>query len=319
MTIKLILGTNNIGAHGKISSYDDVKDILSLFEKTGNNLLDTAYIYPAPYSGEAETILGNLDVTKNGKFVINTKVNSFKDGSHHPDQIFKSVEEQFKRLKLGKVHTLYLHAPDRTISFEDSHRAINELYKQGKFEKFGISNYSPGEIQGFIDRASKYGWVAPSSYEGLYNIVSRRAETELLPILRSANIEFYAYSPLASGFFSNIKRGQEPPKGGHFDPTTFNGSFTQSWFFKDSLFTAVEKLEKLGAKFGIPNNAIALRWLRHHSQLKHDDGILVGYSKITQLSQNLEYLDQGPLPDEIVASIDEMWVQIEKDAPKATM
>lgn len=35
----------------------------------------------------------------------------------------------------------YLHGPDRSIPYEETLRAVNDLYKEGKFERFGISNY----------------------------------------------------------------------------------------------------------------------------------------------------------------------------------
>ncbi|KAK9465585.1 NADP-dependent oxidoreductase domain-containing protein [Lipomyces arxii] len=314
MTVDLILGTNNVGPHGKISTLKELKDILELYKSGGNKYLDTAYIYPAPYSGESETFLGQLDVTSNS-FVLDTKVNSFQPGKHTPDNIFKSVAEQFARLKVDKVRTLYLHAPDRDVPFEKSHWAMNELYKQGKFERLGICNYGPDEILGFVERSQRFGWVAPKAVEGLYNIVSRRAETELLPLLRQHDISFYAYSPLASGFFSNIKRGQAPIKGGHFDPDTFNGRFNQAWYFKPSIFAAVEHLETVASNHNISTNAIAIRWLRHHSLLRDGDAVLIGYSNITQLAQNLEFAGQGPLDEEILHEIEVMWESIGDDAP----
>ncbi|KAK9378484.1 NADP-dependent oxidoreductase domain-containing protein [Kockiozyma suomiensis] len=317
MPVDLILGTNNVGPHGKIKTIKDFSEILDLYASYGNKYLDCAYIYPAGFPGEAETFLGELQAAKDGKFVVDTKLDSFRDGAHTEQAIYVSITSQLARLKVDKIRTLYLHAPDRTVSFEATHRVINELYQQGKFERFGMSNYRLEEIIEFAERAEKNGWVAPSAYEGLYNIVSRKPETELLPVLRKYNISFYAYSPLASGFFSNIKRGQDPAPGGQFDPNTFNGGYNQSWFFKDELFTAIEELELVGAQYGIPNNAIALRWLRHHSQLSDGDAILVGYSKIEQLKQNLEYLEQGSLPDKIVQVIDSIWESIKDSAPES--
>lgn len=35
----------------------------------------------------------------------------------------------------------YLHAPDRTTPYEVTLKAVNDLYKEGKFKRFGISNY----------------------------------------------------------------------------------------------------------------------------------------------------------------------------------
>ena len=40
------------------------------------------------------------------------------------------------------IEMWYLHAPDRTTPFEDTMRAVNELHKEGKFKRFGISNYA---------------------------------------------------------------------------------------------------------------------------------------------------------------------------------
>ena len=35
----------------------------------------------------------------------------------------------------------YLHGPDRTTPYEVTLKAVNDLYKEGKFKRFGISNY----------------------------------------------------------------------------------------------------------------------------------------------------------------------------------
>ena len=35
----------------------------------------------------------------------------------------------------------YLHGPDRSTPYEVTLKAVNDLYKEGKFKRFGISNY----------------------------------------------------------------------------------------------------------------------------------------------------------------------------------
>jgi aflatoxin B1 aldehyde reductase len=56
----------------------------------------------------------------------------------------------------------------------------------------------------------------------------------------------------------------------------------------------------------------ALRWLRHHSALNMKDGgrdgIIIGVSSFNQLEKNLDDLEKGPLPDEVVAILDEAWL-----------
>jgi aflatoxin B1 aldehyde reductase len=35
----------------------------------------------------------------------------------------------------------YLHGPDRSVPYEVTLKAVNDLYKEGYFKRFGISNY----------------------------------------------------------------------------------------------------------------------------------------------------------------------------------
>ena len=54
---------------------------------------------------------------------------------------------------------------------------------------------------------------------------------------------------------------------------------------------------------------IALRWISHHSMLKreHGDAIIIGASKVEQLQSNLDDLDKGPLPNDIVEVLNGLW------------
>lgn len=52
-------------------------------------------------------------------------------GDHAPAKLRATFETSLKLLAPLKVRVLYLHAPDRTVPFEDTVREINELYKQG--------------------------------------------------------------------------------------------------------------------------------------------------------------------------------------------
>ncbi|CAF0965778.1 unnamed protein product [Didymodactylos carnosus] len=51
----------------------------------------------------------------------------------------------------------------------------------------------------------------------------------------------------------------------------------------------------------------ALRWLMHHSTLRpfDGDGIIIGANSVEQLGSNLNDLQKGPLPDEVVRALDE--------------
>lgn len=57
---------------------------------------------------------------------------------------------------------------------------------------------------------------------------------------------------------------------------------------------------------------ISLRWLVHHSVLKHrreggNDGIVIGVSSLRQLEGNLEDLEKGPLGRGVLEALEEAW------------
>lgn len=47
----------------------------------------------------------------------------------------ENVKEQArigaKKLGTHKIRTFYLHMPDRSVSFEETHKAVDDLYKEG--------------------------------------------------------------------------------------------------------------------------------------------------------------------------------------------
>ena len=98
------------------------------------------------------------------------------------------------------VDIWYLHGPDRTTPYEVTLKAVNELYKEGKFKRFGISNYMFWEVAEIVGICRSNGWVQPTVYQGMYNAIQRKVEPELFPCLRKFGIAFYEFNPRASRF-----------------------------------------------------------------------------------------------------------------------
>lgn len=190
--VDVILGTAGFGEHGRITTTAFAKEFLDTFTSAGHFVVDTAYVYPGGFQGESETFLGNLDASSLG-IQIDTKVRSFENNSHTPESIAKSVEVQFKRLRVSKVRTLYLHCPDRCTPFVDTHRAMNDLFLAGKFERFGLSNFKANEVEIFVKMAQDNKWVRPTVYQGIYNMFSRLSEQELFSVLHQYHINFFAF------------------------------------------------------------------------------------------------------------------------------
>jgi Predicted oxidoreductases (related to aryl-alcohol dehydrogenases) len=91
---------------------------------------------------------------------------------------------------MSQVNIFYLHSPDRKADLKDTLSGINELYKKGKFKKFGLSNFLVHEIEDVVRVAQEINFVLPWVYQGSYSATAWRQEKELFPVLREHNIRF---------------------------------------------------------------------------------------------------------------------------------
>lgn len=192
---KVIFGAASFGSsadpQAKYHSAQTANPILDLLRLRNYTEIDTARAYPVGAKGTSESLLGSLDV---GSWAtIDTKVTSWAPGSHSKAGIETSVQGSLEALRTPKVHIMYLHAPDRETPFEITCRAMNEAFQQGKFERFGISNYTAEEVERIVQICEREGFVKPSVYQGQYNAIARSGEEELFPLLRRCGISFYAY------------------------------------------------------------------------------------------------------------------------------
>ena len=55
------------------------------------------------------------------------------------------LEQSLAALGTKKVDLWYLHAPDRSVPLEETLQGVNELYKEGRFDRWGVSNYMAWE------------------------------------------------------------------------------------------------------------------------------------------------------------------------------
>ncbi|KAI0438603.1 Aldo/keto reductase [Xylaria telfairii] len=67
---------------------------------------------------------------------------------------------------------------------------------------------------------------------------------------------------------------------------------------------------------GIPPLEVALRWIAHHSLLSAEkgDGVVLGFSKLEQLRDNLDALEKGPLGTELSDALEAAWRVAKQDA-----
>jgi aflatoxin B1 aldehyde reductase len=302
----------------RVHTLEDTTAILGIFQKHGHNEIDTARVYG---EGSSEEYLGALDWQSRG-LKMDTKLYptagrpgmSPENYSHSPEDLREGLMRSLKALKTDKLNIWYLHGPDRTTPFEVTLHEVDKLHKEGHFERFGISNYMSWEVAKICEICEKHGWIKPSVYQGLYNALHRAIEPELFPCLHHYGLSLYCFNPLAGGFLTDRYQRDttEFEQGGRFDPNRAQGRLHHGRYWNDFYFDALDIIRPVAKKHGLTESECALRWLSHHSQLKMEkgDAVIVGASSTKHLEGNLEALDKGPLPEEVVQALDAGWQRV---------
>eukprot|EP00026_Physarum_polycephalum_P012412 Phypoly_transcript_12716.p1 GENE.Phypoly_transcript_12716~~Phypoly_transcript_12716.p1 ORF type:complete len:333 (+),score=58.42 Phypoly_transcript_12716:105-1103(+) len=319
--IEVVFGCMTFGEEGKeqsrIHDINTCQEVLDVFKKHGHNELDTARFYGG---GTSEQYLGKMGVQSKQGMKLATKVFPVPGYEHTSEGIRKALTDSLTALQVKKVDIYYLHAPDRKTPYIDTCRTMNELHKEGLFDEFGISNYMAWEVAELVYICKMNNWVQPTIYQGLYNAIGRAVEPELFPCLRKFGIKFYAFNPLAGGFFTGrySHKETEVEAGGRFDPNKRQGQMYRARYWNDTFFSTIEQLKPIAQAHNVTLVEIALRWMVHHSLLKkeHGDKIIIGASSVSQLSQNLDAFEKGPLPAEIMQAVDEAYEKVKAVQPK---
>jgi aflatoxin B1 aldehyde reductase len=184
--------------------------------------------------------------------------------------------------------------------------------------QFGLSNFKAVDVQKIYDIQATVGSVLPSVFQGNYSAVSRHIETDLFPLLRKLKISFYAYSPIGGGFLvktaAQIRAKDQP---GRFGTNSRTGAMYTTMYGKESLFEALDEWEHIANDAGISKAALAYRWITYHSALKKEygDGVIVGASKVAQLEETLNVIEDGPLDAKTADRVEAIWKKVEHEAP----
>jgi len=195
---------------------------------------------------------------------------------------------------------------------------VQEIYAAGKFERFGLSNFTPAQVEEIHAYCQEHGYVLPTVYQGNYNPVSRRIEQELFPVLRRLGLSFYVYSAIAAGFLAKTPvQITEGSLSGRWDPNTAQGSRMHARYNKPKLLEGLAEWNAISQEVGVSGAELAYRFMTYHSHAKpeHGDAIIVGASRPEQLEQTLKGIENGPLPQNIVDRIDGVWRIVESEAP----
>ncbi|CAH0123193.1 aldo/keto reductase [Microbacterium sp. Bi121] len=305
----LVLGTMTFG---DTTDEDGAREIIERSLEAGVTWIDTANAYSA---GESESIIGRV-IGDRDDVILATKVGQphpevGTESLLRPDVVRKSVEGSLRRLQREHVDILYLHRPDRSTPIADTLSTFAELAAEGKIGAVGISNYSAWQTLQATNVAAEVG--APPIVVGqqMYNLVARRVEEEYEEYARVASLPTMIYNPLAGGLLTGRYRFDQNADEGRFSSARTAEQYRDR-YWDERFFSAVEQLTAIADDAGIPLLELALRWTISKPITQ---SVLLGGSKVEQVTSNIELLSRGPLGADVVAAADAVGAELRGPMP----
>ncbi|KAK7048698.1 aldehyde reductase [Favolaschia claudopus] len=292
---------------------ESTEKVYKLLEEAGCDTIDTARVY-----GDSEEWLGKTGAGE--RFTLDTKTpGGFYPGSSTGDGILQHAKESIGLLGVKRVDVFYIHAPDASVDLEDQLRGINQAYKAGYFKRFGLSNFKAKDVQLVYEICKVKGYPLPTVYQGNYNAVTRKLETEIVPTVRKLGMALYVYSPMAGGLLTRtseqLREGSQAAgryAQGHAYEAMYRGVYNTPNYLK-----ALDLWGEAASLAGCSRGELAYRWVAFDSVVdpKHGDAILFGASKHSQVTETLKWLKAGSVGEAAKAKIEEIWKLIEREAP----
>jgi len=302
---QISLGTMMFG--GQTSEEDSFK-IMDYAYEQGINFFDTANIYNG---GESERIVGKWLKGKRDGIILSTKVcGQMGDGLNNAGlsrrNILSAADASLKRLGADYIDIYFMHMPDYETSFEESLETMSGLVKSGKVRYVGISNFAAWQIADMLAICDKRSYVPPSVTQNVHNLITRNAETELVPFLTAHNMGMVVFNPLAAGLLTGKHKRGQPAADTRFS----NSELYYNRYWSDENFAAVEKLERIADKHGLSILELAMKWCVCQ---EFTTSVITGVSRLSQLEQNLSVVEGDPLIGEIINECDEVWRSLVSD------
>jgi len=190
--------------------------LLDQVYELGCNTIDTAHVYSG---GNSERVIGRWMQSRGNrdKMVIITKGAAHSEDRRRmtPFDITSDLHDSLARLRTDHIDLYLLHRDDPDMPVEPIIDILNEHQQAGRFQAFGVSNWSYQRIEAakaharandlapFVASSPQFSlaesleepWPLCISISGSTGVTAREwyAQTQM-PVL--------AWSPLASGFFS---------------------------------------------------------------------------------------------------------------------
>jgi aryl-alcohol dehydrogenase-like predicted oxidoreductase len=259
----LCLGAN---VFGWSADENESYAVLNAYASHGGNFIDTADAYsqwkPGNQGGESETIMGQwLKKQDRQKFVVATKVSllNTRPGLSAAN-ILAACDDSLRRLQTEYIDIYYSHKDDPQTPMEETLGAYDTLIKAGKVRYIAASQHTGARLQEALNISANLALPSYIALQDQYNLVHREPfESEQAPVLAANGLSAFPFFGLARGFLSGKYR-----PGLKIDSVRAEGV---AEFYSDQNWKIIDALRNIAQVRNTSVAAIALAWLRSHSQV----------------------------------------------------
>ncbi|TCD65738.1 hypothetical protein EIP91_002267 [Steccherinum ochraceum] len=307
----LQLGAMSIGNEwhkigmGDMSKEDSFK-LLDAYYDAGGNFIDTANNYQDETS---EIFIGEWMEQRGirDQLVLATKyTTNYKRGEpsekfgqklHYTGNNIKSlhlsVEASLKKLRTNYIDILYLHWWDYATPIEEVMNGLHNLVTQGKVLYLGISD-TPAWIVAKANAYARFHGKTPFViYQGLWSILRRDFERDIIPMAISEGMALAPWGVLGQGRIRTDEEEERRRETGE-KGRIMNGPNWERTPDEKKISQALEKVaEEVGAKY---ITSVATAYVMQKVPYVFP---ILGGRKVEHLMQNLEALDISLTPEHI--------------------
>lgn len=266
---RLCLGCMNFG--GRQTEEESVRIIHQALD-LGLNYLDIANVYghePLKFEmgrGRSEQIVGKaLGNGKRERVFLATKVHYAMSSDPNAQgnsrrHIIEQCETSLRRLSTDYIDLYQLHGSNNDIPIDESLRALDDLIRAGKVRYIGTSGFAAWELMEALWVADRHGLNRFVSEQAPYNLLDRRIERELIPMLQTYDVALVPWAPSAGGFFSEkYTSDQNAPEGSRYG-AFWRGFYRESFAQNRQVFALQDLVLEMAREKNVSGYSFALAW-----------------------------------------------------------
>ncbi|KAF5336465.1 hypothetical protein D9611_006464 [Ephemerocybe angulata] len=291
---------------GAMNKEDSFK-LLDAYYDLGGNFIDTANFYQ---EGSSEQFIGEWAEAKGireqlfiaTKYSANPKARDpsveqkVLYGGTNVKSMHNSLTQSLKNLRTDYIDLFYVHWWDYDTAIEELMQALHALVTARKVLYLGISDAPAWVVAQANQYARDHALTPFCVYQGLWNVLDRSIERDIIPMARQWGMALAPWSVLAAGKIRTDEEEERRIKSGEQGRQVFG-----PWLRNDKEKAVCKVLEKIAGEIGAKSiSSIAIAYVMHKARFVFP---IIGGRKVEHLVANLEALDLS-LTDEHIKEIE---------------